>query len=172
MSRSGQGGSQPRGNADRPEFEKLYEAHGDLVYAKAMTILRNHSLAADAAQETWLRVVRALDKGFRPDNPQAWLFTIAGREARRILGRLRTQKPVDEVEMPSHDGDADIRENRKQLDAALSRIPHSDRELLWQRYMEERPHRELQRMYGLSRSGLWGRIRAALERLRRAFTDE
>ena len=46
------------GAADRQKFQKLYEAYEKKVYAVALNILKNTTQAEDAAQQTWLHLLK------------------------------------------------------------------------------------------------------------------
>ena len=49
---------------DRERFTLLYEAHEKRLYAVALKVLRDPTRAEDAAQQTWLQVLR----------PNIWLW--------------------------------------------------------------------------------------------------
>jgi len=180
MSRSRRDQNQGEPTRARPGFERLYDTYGGLVYAKAVSILRDRSLAEDATQETWLRAARALDRGFEPRDPQAWILRIAGREAIRASRRSRRGKAQSLTAEPAARGlpsepaakaTGVEAENREYLEAALERLPAEDRALLRLRFLEGRSYRELRNLYGLSTSGLWDRVTGALERLRRLLRE-
>ena len=170
MSRSRRDQNQGEPTRARPGFERLYDTYGGLVYAKAVSILRDRSLAEDATQETWLRAARALDRGFEPRDPQAWILRIAGREAIRASRRSRRGKAQSLTAEPAAKATGVEAENREYLEAALERLPAEDRALLRLRFLEGRSYRELRNLYGLSTSGLWDRVTGALERLRRLLS--
>ncbi|MHC4470742.1 MAG: RNA polymerase sigma factor [Planctomycetota bacterium] len=157
--------------AVRLSVEELYEAHGDLVYARTMSILRDHQRAEDAVQETWLSAARALARGTVPEYPPQWLLTIARRTARRVGRRAgKPGLPLDrEPKAPPERNEVEVTEERRRVHAALSSLPEEDREILTLRYLEGLPPRALRKRFGVSRSTLWERIAAARERLKRAL---
>jgi RNA polymerase sigma-70 factor (ECF subfamily) len=62
---------------DMSAFEELVDRHRMAVYRLARSITGNHHDADDAAQETFLRVYRALGS-YDPDRPfKPWLKRIA-----------------------------------------------------------------------------------------------
>jgi RNA polymerase sigma factor (sigma-70 family) len=61
------------------EVEKLFEAHHDAIYRYLVRLTGDPDLAADLAQETFIRWV---DREPDRDNPRAWLFTVATNLAR------------------------------------------------------------------------------------------
>ena len=61
--------------------ELAVRQHAQLVYRIAYSVLRNHHDAEDAAQETFVRVLRAKRKLATVDDPRSWLARIAWRVA-------------------------------------------------------------------------------------------
>jgi RNA polymerase sigma factor (sigma-70 family) len=97
---------------DRPRFdgrpdhgaaaartEQLFADHGRLVAGLCRGLLRDRAEAEDAAQQTFLSAHRALLNGSSPDEPAAWLATIARNECwARIKARMRQPLPTAGVE--------------------------------------------------------------------------
>jgi RNA polymerase sigma-70 factor (ECF subfamily) len=93
--------------------------------------------ARDLAQEVFVRALR-----FEPENPRAWLFTVAANlardEARTVLRRkkhlalLRTETE-DQSRIPGPDESLAAEEERTQVQAALDTLSERDQEvlLLW-----------------------------------------
>jgi RNA polymerase sigma factor (sigma-70 family) len=65
---------------------QLYERFGASVFRRCRCILRDASLAEDALQDVFLRVLRYGD-GYRGGSALAWLLRIADRAALDRLGR-------------------------------------------------------------------------------------
>lgn len=63
------------------ELELAVREHSRLVYRIAFSVLRNHSDAEDATQETFLRVLRYRRKLDGIQDPRTWLARIAWRTA-------------------------------------------------------------------------------------------
>lgn len=77
----------------------LFEQYERGLYRFCLSRLRSREDAEDAVQATFLRAVRALERGVRPDVAPAWLFTIARNvcSSRRLaaLRRARVETPRD-----------------------------------------------------------------------------
>ena len=56
---------------------QLYERYGNQIYRYCFARLRDREEAADAAQNTFLRVHVALEKGVVPRYETSWLYKIA-----------------------------------------------------------------------------------------------
>jgi RNA polymerase sigma factor (sigma-70 family) len=138
------------------------------VYAITKSILKDYQQAEDAAQETWVRVSEALDRGSAPDLPDGWIGTIAYREARRIAIARRKQGPVAPlVEHPPVEGSHNDVANRDEVEKVLGKIPADDRKFLVRRFLEGWTPEELRHEYGYSSVQLWERTSKACRKLRR-----
>ena len=67
--------------AEEDQLELAVRRHSQLVYRIAYSVLRNHHDAEDAAQETFVRVLRAKRKLSTVDDPRKWIARIAWRVA-------------------------------------------------------------------------------------------
>ena len=154
-------------NDRRLSFEELYDSHDRLAYARAMEVLKDHHLAEDAVQETFVRVSRSLDRGAYPEYPGPWIRTIARNEALRIAGRLGkiVQLHGDVPIQPPQEKVDDLDEHRK-VRETLDRMETDEADLLADRYLEHQSPESLRRSAGLSGSGFWKRLRKAKESFR------
>jgi RNA polymerase sigma-70 factor (ECF subfamily) len=89
-------------SGDRDAFSALAASVVDRLYATAMLILRDHSMADDATEETIVRAWRDLPSLRDPDRFDAWL--------RRLLvnacqdeGRRQRQRRPEMMLLPSHE---------------------------------------------------------------------
>ena len=88
-----------------PEFSALVAAHERDVLRQCRSVLRDEHLGADAAQETFVRLWRELQRGARPVELGAWLRRAAlscaldlRRNARRFPRAAR--RDADEHPQP------------------------------------------------------------------------
>src|SRR5215813_5932625 len=75
-------------------IEALVREHGTLVFRVAFSVLRNRHDAEDAAQETFLRLMRQ-DLG-RIEEPRLWLARVAWRVA-TDRAKKRPEQPLDDA---------------------------------------------------------------------------
>lgn len=75
--------------AARACVEELYAAHHAEIYSYLSRMLHDDELAADLAQETFVKAFRAYDTLADPTRARAWLYQIAGRTALDELRRRR-----------------------------------------------------------------------------------
>jgi RNA polymerase sigma-70 factor (ECF subfamily) len=114
------------------QFERLFHEHHPRVYGYVQRLCGEHDLAADIAQETFVRFHR---RGSVPESAAAWLITVATnllRNARtrtaRRLELLETARDRD-VSEPAPDPVV-AAEERARVRAALERLPPRDQQLL------------------------------------------
>jgi DNA-directed RNA polymerase specialized sigma24 family protein len=89
----------PTEPADLTQY--LYEKYGQRVFTFCYSRLRNREEAQDAAQTTFIYVMRSLQRGVEPEFELAWLLKIAFnvcREAERSVGRINaTTSEVEDI---------------------------------------------------------------------------
>ena len=121
-----------------------------MVYGVCRILLRDPQDAEDASQQTFLSAHRSLLAGTRPQDPAAWLGTIARNECRERI-RSRAIVPLALVGDPAAPVQLeDVTGHREEIEAlcaALAELPHHQREAL-----------VLREFYGLS----YDEVRAAL----------
>lgn len=158
-----------------PSFLDLFQAaHDDHYLSIYRTIDRlsgDPDLAADIAQEAFIRLYR---RGSLPDRPGPWLVTVAlnlFRNERSKSGRHRSlhvewKTEVSPGRFPTPAEDMDSSQRRARVRAALDRLPDRDRELLLLR-AEGYSYRDLARVLKLNEAS----VGTILARAKRAFRD-
>ena len=112
---------------DLAAFEELVRACQADVYRFALYLTRDHEVAEDVTQETFLRAFRFI-RGFRGGTKfSSWLLRIARNCSIDALNRSRTDASLDEGPEPVARGLSDPT-TRAALDAALASVPPEQRE--------------------------------------------
>jgi RNA polymerase sigma-70 factor (ECF subfamily) len=120
----------------RQLFERLVDEHRSEVARVCRSILRDEHLGADAAQEAFLRLWRALGQGEPPRSARAWLRRAATSAAldlaRRRQVRLGAERagalaPDARAAAGAPDTSAEGAELRAALEAALAELPPGQR---------------------------------------------
>lgn len=133
-------------NGDVSSFEDLIQNHQARLFRLVLTVAGNAEDAEDALQETLLQAYRALP-GFRGDcSFSTWLFRIAINRTRNWLrsqGRASSERfaasMVGATEDTARRVDSEVvhREGRRQIRAALQKLPeHYRRAILLRHYMD------------------------------------
>jgi RNA polymerase sigma-70 factor (ECF subfamily) len=126
-----------------------------------------HAAVEDAAQEAMLRAWRAWCNEGAPSSPEAWMTTIARREAMRWSsgpnGRSWSSTTADAAEPV-----AEAYDPVEQVDVqrALSELPPEDRALMTLRYQADLTQPEIARLTGMPEGTVKVRLHRARSRLR------
>jgi len=156
-----------------------YEAHGVAVYNYFRFHVPHVDVAEDLTAETFLKVVRAVDR-FDParGSPKAWILTVA----RNVLADWRRRARIRQYvslgtmhdlvfEAPSPEERVLREEEVGRLLDAVATLADADRELVGLRYGSGLDTAEVAQLLGISegsvRTRLWrvlGRLRGAMSR--------
>lgn len=163
-------------------LEVLVRQHARLVYRIAYAVLRSHHDAEDAAQETFIRVLRYGSKLASVDNPKTWLARIAWRVAidrrKRHMGRgeLALDDPESAIEeIASAEALADETLHGAQIGAASERLiaalPKKLREPLLLSALQELSPRDVATTLDISEAAVRSRVFRARQILRKKLSD-
>jgi RNA polymerase sigma-70 factor (ECF subfamily) len=153
-------------------FARLFDAHYRRLFRWLDRLSGEPELAADLAQETFVRLYR---RGSLPDAPEAWLATVAlnlfrnARSARSRHRRLLTPwrgEAAHSDPAPGPDDAAVAEESRRRVRTAIDRLPERDRRLLLLQ-AEGYGYRDIALALGLNEAS----IGTLLVRARRAFRE-
>jgi RNA polymerase sigma-70 factor (ECF subfamily) len=118
---------------DREAFSALAASVVDRLYATAVLILRDHSMADDATQETIVRAWRDLPSLRDPDRFDAWLRRLLVNACRDEGRRHRRRRPEMTL-LPAHDpaiGDSSVGlADRDALERGFRRLKPDHRTVL------------------------------------------
>jgi RNA polymerase sigma-70 factor, ECF subfamily len=150
---------------------ELFEEHGRMVYAVCRLVLRDRVEAEDAAQQTFLSAYRSLLRGRGPEQPDAWLATIARNECRRrIEGRAPTAVPISDGDGRPADDPSTIVDRREEIEAlcsAIAELPRAQRDAIVLREFYGLSYTEVAAALGLSGPA----VESALFKSRRRLQD-
>lgn len=162
-------------------FEDLVDGHHAAVLRICRAVLRDEALAADAAQETFLRLWRGF--GARAatalGSPGAWLSRTALSAsldlARRRGLRAWCTADVDPALAPSREPGPPLALERSELEArlecALAELPEGQRTVFRLRHQAELPLAEVAALLGVELSTVKTQFARACLRLSRHLRD-
>jgi len=170
---------------DEEAFRTLVERHQDRIYGYLLGMVHRRDLADDLFQETFYRVVSAMQKERGEYKQQgrwlAWVIRIA-RNA--TLDHLRKRKKWQDVDdhnrtddssywdrLPGDEPAADDllhqAETREMLETFIAELPPEQREVLLLRQETDLTFREIGELTDVSINTALGRMRYALANLRK-----
>ncbi len=87
-------------SSKQEKFEALVRAYSEDLYRLAFWFCKNHSLADDLVQESFMRAWRSIDKLKDDKAAKAWLITILRREhARHCSNKHTKQLSIDDIDL-------------------------------------------------------------------------
>ena len=152
---------------DRERFTLLYEAHEKRLYAVALKVLRDPTRAEDAAQQTWLQVLRNWERinALDWDSAAKYLVVAARNAALDMLKQARwnTSMPEDWDPPAPEDGQGEY----QRLVELIRSLPEAYRRVLELKCVEEETNQEIARRLGLKEST----VSTKVQRGRRLLLD-
>jgi RNA polymerase sigma-70 factor (ECF subfamily) len=152
---------------DEEAFRGFYIRTSGMVWAYIARATNDPSAADDLLQESYYRLLRSTTTFESDDHRRNYLFRIA---TNLIRDRYRRPRP-DSAQFPEH-ADTDIpasgdlasqMQQRGDLQRAMARLSHRERELVWLAYGQGSTHQEIAGALGLKK----GSIKPLLFRARR-----
>ena len=157
---------------DEQALATLYDRYGHLAYGLALRVLRDRTLAEDAVQDAFLAAWRTA-VSFDPTrgNARTWLLTLVHRRAVDVVRREERRRgdPLDDLPVDSGDSTdeaAEVRDERRRVQAALARLTPDQREALELAYYGGLSQSELAERLGVPLGTVKSRMFAGLGRLR------
>jgi RNA polymerase sigma-70 factor (ECF subfamily) len=150
--------------ADPESFGALCRRYYHPLVAVADSILLDHHLAEDAAQEALAYACRQLPKLQKPDQFGPWVAAICRNVAKDMLrDRLRQPAPADDgdPQAPDYreDGPSEV------LAEALQQLPQRLREVVLLRFYNGLSYEKMAQVLGATPQSIDGRLRRAKKRI-------
>jgi RNA polymerase sigma-70 factor, ECF subfamily len=163
---------------DEQALAELYDRFGRVAYGVALRVLRDAALAEDAVQDGFLTAWRTA-AGFDPARGKAstWLLTLVHRRAVDVVRREERRRAdvLDDAPIASGDAtdeSAEIRDERRRVQAALAKLPPDQREALELAYYGGLTQTELAERLSVPLGTIKSRMFTALSRLRDLLAEE
>ena len=159
--------------AQRADFEALYQRLSREVWALAYARWMNADTALDITQEAFLRLWKQWEDGEAILNPRAWLLRVARNlaedHAKSAFRRNGTHPPQTMHGVAAHAPlpleHLEREETFARLRAELGQLPPADREVLTLRYALEYSTGEIADFLGINATAVHMRLSRARQRL-------
>ncbi len=176
-------------DGDERAFRQLVERHQERVFGYLMGMVRNRDVANDLFQETYLRVVSALqNRRGSYDHQGRWIGWVMRIARNAALDHLRARKKWTDVESgldvdeasywdrlpagePGADDQLHLAEQGEMLESCIEQLSPEQREVLLLRHEAELTFREIAQLTDCSINTALGRMRYALLNLRRMMSE-
>jgi RNA polymerase sigma-70 factor (ECF subfamily) len=143
------------------KFKDLHEKHAGFAYVKALQILKSPQDVEDVLQESWMRVYKNLDK-IDPNaesRARAYIGRIVANECFRLLKKNISVKSDTESSIEglydledvsvSVEGEIISEENAEELEAALSALNESERQIFVMKHLDDMRNVDIAKTLGL-----------------------
>jgi RNA polymerase sigma factor (sigma-70 family) len=153
---------------------KIVALHGPLVKSACYRVLRDEGLAEDAAQETFVLLMRKAQSLPAGTSLAGWLYHAACRTAlnhqRAAMRRRVRENSVEAMNQMTPDTQPNLwTEIEPHLDDAMLALPERQRDLVVQCYFQNQSQRSAAAALGCSESVVSRELSAAIEALRQFF---
>ena len=167
-------------SGDNDAFDELMKRYAASVYKVTYALTRNHADADDLSQETFIRAFRAIARFDEHYQFYTWVRRIA---VNLCFNHLKRGQKFRFVPLPGSDGDAesvDIADPnplpadsglRRDLDAALVRLPPDQRAVFVLRVDEEMSYDEISKTLRIPVGTVMSRLNRAREKLRELLLE-
>jgi RNA polymerase sigma-70 factor (ECF subfamily) len=159
---------------DRSAYELIVRRYAARASGVAKGLLRDASLADDAAQEAFVRAYRALRRFDLREPFYPWFFRILRNVCltlRKRRAKVEASLDPASVRAPPADPAAGLsrRELRERIDAAMARLSDAHREILVLSHFDELSYKEIAACLAIPIGTVMSRLWAARRALREAL---
>lgn len=166
----------PERDEFRQRFHQLFDAHFHRILRYLDRMTGDPDLAADLAQETFVRLYR---RGAVPEAPEAWLISVAtnlfrnasttkARRVKLLAGRSWWRWHADPPASPERTLEAE--RARRRIRAALDQLPERERSLLLL-HAEGYSYRDLGHALELNEASVGTLLSRAREQFRKTYGE-
>ncbi|UCG57671.1 MAG: sigma-70 family RNA polymerase sigma factor [Phycisphaerales bacterium] len=146
--------------ADPESFGELCRRYYPALVAMADSILLDHHLAEDAAQEALAEACRGLKRLRRPESFGSWLGSICRNVAKDMLRQLPKQRNLGR-DPPRQEPACEADYRAAALTEAVQQLPPHQREVIFMRFYNEMSYRQMAKVLGSTEQTIDGRLRRA-----------
>jgi len=148
---------------DIESFGKLCQRYYPAMVAIGYSVLVDHQLAEDAAQESFARALISLRKLKNQTRFAPWLAAICRNVAKDMVTIKAKQISTDNFSQVAKD--YDYNESTRLIRQAIEQLPVSVKELIVLRYYNGLSYEEISSVLGISRPTINGRLTRAKRKM-------
>ena len=153
---------------DPAKFGDLYEIHFERIYAFIARRVRDRDTAEDLTSDVFHKALASLRNYESRGAPfGAWLIRIAANAVTDQYKRAAREAPgVGDPPEPAANPEAEATEHRARLFRLVNKLPSDQRQVIFQRFVEQRSIREIAHQFGRSEGAVKQLQFRALQKLR------
>lgn len=161
-------------NQGTDSIAELFQKYGDEILRTCLLFLKKREAAEDAAMETYLRALRAIDRFRGGSSEKTWLIRIAVNICKDMLKSPAYRNNVGSeplAELSGRDGFSDW-EDRLTVSAAIASLKPIYREAAVLHFYNGFTVKEAAKLAGVPQTAMAYRVRRAKELLREKLGEE
>ncbi len=141
-------------------FGLLVGRYQDQIYSVCFSTLKNRDEAQEAAQDTFIKAYKALDRYKAESKFSSWLYRIAYNTSLDYIRKRKHTQSIDEIDYSlggSTEGGDHLMEKselHQRLLLAIQELPPEEAAIIRMFYLEEMNIKELEQSTGLSNSNV------------------
>ena len=143
-------------DGDIESFGELCRLYYSPMIAIAYSVLNDHQLAEDAAQESFARALVNLRRLKNQTRFAPWLAAICRNVAKDMVAAKARQISTRDLSQTAERNDTD--ENGMLIRRAIEQLPSPERELIVLRYYDNLSYEQIASVAGVSRAAINGRL--------------
>lgn len=155
---------------DHAALGELAARHERALLGLALGLLNDRTLAQDAVQELWLRVIRSASNFQRNSAVKTWLYRILINRCIDLRARARPKPP--EPGLPEPNAGPEVEETVDRVRSAVRQLPEAQRVVILMNYHEHLTPQASADILGIPLGTFKSRLHAALTTLRARLNAE
>ncbi|MBQ7699893.1 MAG: sigma-70 family RNA polymerase sigma factor [Clostridia bacterium] len=153
---------------DTDALSELYDVMGKKVFFTAYSVLGNYHDAEDAAQNTFVEIIKCARK-YAGGDASAWVISVARNQALKLL---RTRKSAAELEEAEHETEEKDMASAVTLLDALDRLSPEDKRIVTLHALCDLSFAEISAETGLKKDAAQKRYRRAIEKMKKYYGEK
>lgn len=151
-------------------FDEIYKLYAKEVYLFLLQLSKNHDIAEDLTQTTFLKAIEKLDTFKKQCKVSTWLCQIAKNEYLNYIKKKEYQNlPLDQIAEPWKDDVEEqvlLKEHSKEIHKILHNMDEPYKEIFMLRVFGELSFKEIGALF--QKTDLWARVtyRRAKEKIK------
>ncbi len=162
---------------DIDAFAEIVEQYEQSIIRYLYRLTGDYSVAQDLAQDTFANAYRAILKTEAELSFKAWLYKIAGNNARQYHRRNRLLtfirfSDLGKDHQPSEDSLSVDVERRMMVESAILKVPFNQRQCMVLHFVEGLKYREIGEVLGVSENTVRKRVARGREVFKREYFSQ
>lgn len=158
-------------NRDKKAFEEIYNMHSDYALRVALVITKNKANAADAVQETFIRIYKYIDSYDLNKPFKTWFYRILINECNRVLNKNSNIILIDDFKTIDCEKHSKTGDNYENLYEAIKNLEDINRIPIVLMYIEGFSEVEISKILNLNINTVKSRLYKGRQKLKKMLTS-